>query len=113
MFLRDLTRWEGGIVKLSHMLVAMLAVCGRLSNDLNQNPKLCSILNWSFTILEGGTRMKMIAEFWKEVAEKLEEGDIVEEILVQLGLFVSGRAYQYGGRSDKGRGGEEARELEE
>jgi len=113
MYLRDLTRRKGGIVKLSHMLAAMLAVCGRLSNDLNQNPRLCSILDWSFTILEGGTRMKMIAEFWKEVAEKMEEGDIVEEILVQLGVFVCGKAYDYGGGRDKGRVCEGARELEE
>ena len=108
MFLRDLTRREGGIVKLSHMLVAMLTVCGRLSNDLNQNGRLCSIFDWSFVILEGGDRRKIIAEFWKEVAERMEEGDIVEEILVQLGVFVSGRAYGYVGRM----GGEETRDLE-
>ena len=40
----------------------------------------------------------------EEVAERMEEWDIVEEMLVQLGLFVSGRAYNYSGRSDKGRG---------
>ena len=49
----------------------------------------------------------------EEVAERMEEWDIVEEMLVQLGLFVSGRAYNYGVGSDKGREGGGARELEE
>merc|ERR1712096_360608 len=31
MYLRNLARRKGGIVELSHMLVAMIAVCGRLS----------------------------------------------------------------------------------
>ena len=72
-------------------------------------------LDWSFTLLEGGATRNMIAEFWKEVAERTEEGDIVEEILLQLGVFVSGKAYGYGGGRDKGTGGEGARgrELEE
>ena len=36
LFLADLTRKEDGIVNLSHMVVAMIEVCGRLNNDLNQ-----------------------------------------------------------------------------
>ena len=35
----------------------------------------------------------MIAEFWKEMGERLEEGEIGEDILVQLGVLVGGRAY--------------------
>ena len=35
----------------------------------------------------------MIAEFWKEMGERLEEGEIGEDILVQLGVLMGGRAY--------------------
>ena len=59
--------------------------------DLNQG--LFKILEWSFTVLEKSERKKMIAEFWKEMGERLEEGDIGEDILVQLGVLVGGRAY--------------------
>ena len=92
MFLADLTKKEDGILKLSHMLVAMIAVCGRLNNDLSQG--LSKILNWTFALLGKRDRRKLIAEFWKEVTERLEEGDITEDILVQLGVLVSHGAYR-------------------
>ena len=91
LFLSTLLRRKGGIVKVSHIMVAMTTVCGRLSNDLNQG--LFKILEWSFTVLEKGQRKKMIGEFWKEMGERLEEGEIVEDMLVQLGVLVGGRAY--------------------
>ena len=91
LFLADLTKRVDGILKLSSMLVAMIAVCGRLNNDLNQG--LSNILNWSFASLGKRDRRKLIAEFWKEVTERLEEGDITEDILVQLGVLVSSRTY--------------------
>ena len=68
-----------------------MTVCGRLSNDLNQG--LSKIVEWSFTLLEKRDRKKLISEFWKEIGERLEEGDIGEDILVQLGVLVGGRAY--------------------
>ena len=98
LFLADMTRRQGGIVKLAHMLVAMLAVCDRLSNDLNQG--LSKILVWSFTLLEKRDRKMMIAEFWKEMGERLEEGDTGENILVQLGVLVGGKAYWLNGGSE-------------
>ena len=94
LFLADFTRKEDGILKLSQMLVAMIAVCGRLNNDLNQG--LSKILNWNFALFGKRDRRKLIAEFWKEATERLEEGDITEDILVQLGVLVSSRASPVG-----------------
>ena len=45
LYLASLRRRKDGIIKLSHMLVAMMTVCGRLSNDLNQG--LFKIVEWS------------------------------------------------------------------
>ena len=84
LFLADLTK-EDRIVKLSNMLVGMIVVCGRLNNDLNQGRS--KILNWSFALFGKRDRRKLIAEFWKEVTERLEEGDITKDILMQLGMF--------------------------
>ena len=57
--------------------------------DLNQG--LFKVLEWSFTVLEKGDGKRMIVEFWKEAGERLEEGDIGEDIFVQLGVLVGGR----------------------
>ena len=50
-------------------------------------------MNWSFALFGKRDRRKLIAEFWKEVTERVEEGDITEDILVQL---VSSRANDVG-----------------
>ena len=44
----------------------------------------------------------LIAEFWKEVTERVEEGDITEDILVQLGVLVSSRDYDVGVEGGEG-----------
>jgi hypothetical protein len=93
LFLADLIK-EQGIVELSNMLVAMIVVCGKLNNLLNQG--LSKILNWSFGLFEKWERKKLMAEFWKEVTESLEEGDITKDILMQLGMLVLSRAYDAG-----------------
>ena len=92
LYLASLSRRKDVIIKLSHMLVAMMTVCGRLSNDLNQG--LFKIVEWSFTLLEKRDRKKIISEFWKEIRERLEEEDIREDFLVQLGVVVGGMAPQ-------------------
>ena len=94
LFLTNLVRRAGGFFVLSQMLVAMIAVCGRLGNQLSQG--LSKIVEWSFTLLEGLERKKMIYEFWKEVGEGLEEGDIDEDILIELGVLVGARAFSAG-----------------
>ena len=99
LFFTNLACKKDGIVKLSQMLVAMLVVCGRLSNSIGQG--IDKILDWSFVLLEGGERKKMISEFWKEMAERVEEGDLMEDILVQLGVFVGGHAYGCGSNTGK------------
>ena len=73
------------------MMVAMMTVCDRLSNDLNQG--LSKILEWGFTLLEKHDMKMMIVELWKEVGEKLEEGDMEEDILVQMGVLAGGKAH--------------------
>ena len=46
-------------------------------------------------------------EFWKEVTERVEEGDITEDILLQLGVLVSSMMWWWEvGRSCRRLGGE-------
>ena len=87
MFLSDLTKKEDGILKLSDVLVAMIAVCGRLNMILTKsisslvelvpvilqeltveppailNQGLSKILCWRFVLLCKRDRRKLIAEF--------------------------------------------------
>ena len=102
MYLSHLPRRKGGVIKMSNMLAAMVTVCGRLKNDLQGG--LWNIIEWCFTILEGNKRKKVIAEFWKEIGERLEEGDVSEDILSQLGVLVGGKAYITGIAVDRVKG---------
>ena len=61
-------------------------------------------MNWSFALFGKRDRRKLIAEFWKEVTERAEEGDITEDILVQLGVLVSSRTYDVGVGGGEGQG---------
>ena len=91
LFLSDLPRSKDGIKKMSHLLAAMVIVCGRFKNELKGG--LFNIIEWCFTYLEKSKREKFIAEFWKEIGERLEEGDVSEDILTQLGVMIGGNAY--------------------
>ena len=81
------------------MLVSMVTVCGRLSNELSGG--LFHIIQWCFIFFEKSVRKKLIVEFWKEIGERLEEGDVTEEILIQLGVLVGEKAYRSGASFSK------------
>jgi len=93
MFLTNLAKRKGGLLKLTHTIVSMVVVCERLQNDLNQNRNLSQLIDWCFTLLVQSKGKAIIAEFWKEAVERIEEGSMGERMLVQLGMFIGGRAY--------------------
>lgn len=111
MFLSDLLRRKGGVIKMSNLLAAMVTVCGRLQNDLKGG--LCHIIEWCFTFLERSERERLIAEFWKEIGERLEEGDVTEDILSQLGVLIGGKAYITGITVDRVKGCSRGGDVEE
>jgi len=115
LFLKDLVTKKNGRIKLSQLLVAMVIVCGKLGNDINQNRKVAHIVDWSFTLLKGSWRKAMIAEFWKEVVERIEEDSMDEDVLVQLGMLMGDRAYINGGAKEGGafKGDDDVMEIEE
>ena len=81
------------------MLVAMVVVCGKFKWDLFnsiEHFEVDSILDWSFNLFEGGRREMLIGNFWKLVEERLQRQEMPENSMVELGMFISGKAYGFG-----------------
>ena len=95
-FLRGLARErkvEQRLERIGKLLAAMLMVCDRLGNRLNQG--LANILDFAFSGLIGSLaqRKKLIAVFWRELGERLED-DLGLDILVQMGLHIGNKAFR-------------------
>ena len=65
----------------------MVSVCGKVGNKLDQG--LDTILDWAFKRCIFSARKKMISLFWVEISARLEDGDMQENLLVQLGVFTT------------------------
>ena len=81
--------------QLPHLLVAMVVVCGRLSDSRNTlgHRGVSDILSWSFTLLVGRReRWRLYDQFWNEIGTRLQQGDLSEGILVELGVLIGCRA---------------------
>jgi hypothetical protein len=78
---------QRGLERMAEILVAMLVVCERLGNRLNQG--LTNILDFVFIELSitEANKKKLISEFWREIGERLED-DIGLDIIVQLGVHL-------------------------
>ena len=63
----------------------MVSVCGKVGNKLEQG--LDKVLDWTLTRGKPSTKERLISLFWIEISARLENGDIQENLLVQLGVF--------------------------
>ena len=88
---------EEGLEKIAEILVSMLVVCEKLGNRINQG--LVNILDFAFTKLveTGMLRRKLIAVFWREIGERLEE-DMGLDVLLQLGVHIGLKGNSKGGK---------------
>ena len=79
--------------RVAKLLAAMLVVCGRLGNRLNQG--LANIMDYAFSELIGSLaqRKRLIAVFWRELGERLED-DLGIDIMVQVGVHIGNRAFR-------------------
>ena len=79
--------------RIGKLLAAMLVVCNRLGNRFNQG--LANILDFAFSGLKGSLtqRKKLIAAFWRELGDKLED-DLGLDIMVQLGIYIGNKAFK-------------------
>jgi len=73
--------------QVARLLAAMVSVCGKVGNKLDQG--LDTILDWAFKRCIFSARKKMISLFWVEISARLEDGDMQENLLVQLGVFTT------------------------
>ena len=99
MFLTDVSRMQDVLHRLPNLLVAMVVVCGKFKWDLFnsiEHFEVDSILDWSFNLFEGGRRKLLIGNFWKLVEERLQRQEMPENSMVELGMFISGKAYGFG-----------------
>jgi len=79
LFIKDESR------RIAGLLAAMVSVCGKVGNKLEQG--LDKVLDWTLTRGKPSTKERLISLFWIEISARLENGDIQENLLVQLGVF--------------------------
>ena len=91
LYLSKLLEQDTGYHSSSCMLAALVIVCGRLSNDIDNG--LSNILTWSFQYEDVTKRCRIIEQFWKELVDRIEDGDVEEDSLIQVGAFVGKHGY--------------------
>jgi len=100
LHMESLNYESNGVLQISQMVASMLSVCGRFQNDLNSG--LASVLEWTILFLDLKDRKEFITEVWKEIVERLEEGTLGVDMLIQFGNFVTKRV-NYDGTDLKGK----------
>ena len=76
-----------GMKRFATLLVALLSVCGRMSNNLNQG--LDKILQWAIMLPDYEEMGLFVEEFWAEFGVRLREESIPVDIITQFGIFVT------------------------
>lgn len=92
LYLTSLKKKKEGSIRVAHLLVSMVIVCGRLSNNLDGG--MGNVLSWSFGSGNAAIRSRIIEEFWKEFVARSEDEDVLEDSLIQVGVFVGNIVYQ-------------------
>ena len=83
--------------KFAHLLVALIVVCGRLSNHLNQG--LDKILEWAIKLPEEEEMEAFAKELWREFSIRIREENVPLETITQFGVFITLKASQKIGKS--------------
>ena len=78
---------EDGTRRLAQILVALVIVCGRLSNNLDQG--LDKILEWSVSLPDYEQFEMFVQEFWTEFSRRVKEEDVSSDLITQLGCFIT------------------------
>ena len=81
-----------GMNRFAKILVALLSICGRMSNNLNQG--LDKILEWAIMLPDYEEMELFVDEFWAEFGVRLREDAIPVDIVTQFGIFVTLEAFK-------------------
>ena len=73
--------------KFAHLLVALVVVCGRLSNHLNQG--LDKILEWAIGLPEDEEKEEFAKELWREFSTRIQEDSVPLDSIHQFGVFIT------------------------
>ena len=73
--------------KFAHLLVALVVVCGRLSNHLNQG--LDKILEWAIGLPEDEEMEEFAKELWREFSTRIQEDSVPLDTIHQFGVFIT------------------------
>ena len=76
-----------GMSRFAKLLMALLVICGRMSNTLNQG--LDRILEWAIMLPDYEEMGLFVDEFWSEFGVRLREDSIPVDIMTQFGIFVT------------------------
>ena len=81
-----------GMSRFAKVLVALVSICGRMSNTLNQG--LDKILEWAVMLPDYEEMDLFVDEFWAEVGVRLREDAIPVDMITQFGIFVTLEAFK-------------------
>ena len=87
IYLSFIVRRNKGMERYAHLLSALVAVCGRLSNNLDQG--LDKILDWAVKLPDTEEMEAFVEAFWSEFAARIREEHIPVEVIHQLGSLVT------------------------
>ena len=87
IYLSFIVRRNKGMERYAHLLSALVAVCGRLSNNLDQG--LDKILDWAVKLPDAEEMETFVEAFWSEFAARIREEHIPVEVIHQLGSLVT------------------------
>lgn len=76
-----------GMSRFAKVLVALVSICGRMSNNLNQG--LDKILEWAIMLPDYEEMNLFVDEFWAEFGVRLREDSIPVDMITQFGIFVT------------------------
>jgi len=81
-----------GMGRFAKVLVALVSICGRMSNNLNQG--LDKILEWAVMLPDYEEMDHFVDEFWAEFGVRLREDSISVDMVTQFGIFVTLEAFK-------------------
>ena len=87
LYLAYVAQKEEGVKRFAQLLVALVTVCGKLSNHLNQG--LDKILEWAMKLPDFELMETFAEELWAEFTARINTDNLSPDTISQFGVFIT------------------------